>query len=68
MSKEFKLIEKIEITNFPKEEVIRVKFIKEFIRLLKEDFKDCRDKTDIWDSERWKKFEKMFMKKFDKRT
>ena len=38
--------------------------VKEFIRLLKEEFFICRDKTDIWaDEERWNKFEKMFKKK-----
>ena len=35
-----------------------------FIRLLKEEFDNCRDKTDVWeDEERWNKFEKMFKKK-----
>ena len=40
--------------------------VKLFIRRLNKDFDDCRDKTDIWDSERWDKFEKMFRKRIVK--
>jgi len=40
---------------------------KEFIKLLKKEFKKCRDETDIWgDGERWGNFERMFMKKINK--
>jgi hypothetical protein len=37
--------------------------VKEAEKELKEEFGNCRDKTDIWDNERWGKFEKMFRMK-----
>jgi hypothetical protein len=40
--------------------------VKEFIRLSWEKFCECRDKTDIWDNERWEDFENMFEKEIDK--
>ena len=40
--------------------------LKAFIKKVLEDFEECRDKTDIWGSERWDKFEKMFIKKIIK--
>jgi len=72
MTAEFNLSEKItlmkEYKTYPcpcdEHTGISVKDIKEFIRLLKEEFIICRDKTDIWaDEERWNKFEKMFKNK-----
>ena len=60
MKKEFKLSECLKF----KGRYYYDEDIKEFIKLLKEEFEKCRDKTDVWaDEERWNKFEKMFKKK-----
>ena len=49
--------------------LIHVEDVKEFIKQLKEDFEECRDKTDVWaDEERWNKFEKMFKKRIKERA
>jgi len=49
--------------------LIHVEDVKEFIKQLKGDFEECRDKTDIWaDEERWNKFEKMFKKRIKERA
>lgn len=67
MEKEFNLSEKNKclVNGQPtKDNYYLEKDVKEFIKLLKEEFGDCRDKTDVWaDEERWNKFEKMFKKK-----
>lgn len=44
------------------------KQFEQLISDLKKDFNECRDKTDIWDSERWNKFEKMFINKLKERV
>jgi len=72
LSKKIKCVEAGAVSELPlgtdyDYEMIFTKDFKEFIRLLKEEFGNCRDKTDVWaDEERWDKFERMFEKKLNK--
>ena len=45
---------------------IHISNIRASLKELKEEFKYCRDKTDIWADERWNKFERLFNKGINK--